>query len=206
MNLSMTELESLSKRAARGAGYDWGLAEEAGNAVRWLSERGLDGPGALLAALEAKDAGRLFAPEEGLSVWGNPAGDLCPLLVGAGLADFAPVTNMALQYVAAPLLILPFEARLAARGLGIRKLKIREFLGVTDGDQLWCDGVAPDLADVVIDVVTDAPTYAPRPRVSRCEMAEDMYAALGRFAHRTYAPATEESRLSGAGAGLSDND
>ena len=29
---------------------------------------------------------------------------------------------------------------------------------------------------------------------------------LNTFAHRTYAPATEESRLLGAGAGLSDND
>ena len=31
-------------------------------------------------------------------------------------------------------------------------------------------------------------------------------AMLGRFAHRTYAPATQESRLAGAGAGLTDND
>ena len=29
---------------------------------------------------------------------------------------------------------------------------------------------------------------------------------LGRLAHRTYAPATPESRLAGAGAGLTDND
>jgi len=31
-------------------------------------------------------------------------------------------------------------------------------------------------------------------------------AVLTRFAHNTYAPATEASRLAGAGAGLSDND
>jgi hypothetical protein len=30
--------------------------------------------------------------------------------------------------------------------------------------------------------------------------------SLKQYAHRTYAPATEQSRLSGAGAGTSDND
>jgi len=32
------------------------------------------------------------------------------------------------------------------------------------------------------------------------------WATLNRFAHHTYAPASEASRLLGAGAGLSDND
>ncbi|MEO0980892.1 MAG: DUF3726 domain-containing protein, partial [Pseudomonadota bacterium] len=34
----------------------------------------------------------------------------------------------------------------------------------------------------------------------------DSWTRLGVLAHRTYAPATDESRLRGAGAGLSDND
>ena len=37
MNVSMNEVESMAKTAARGAGYSWGLAEEAGKATRWLS-------------------------------------------------------------------------------------------------------------------------------------------------------------------------
>jgi hypothetical protein len=37
-------------------------------------------------------------------------------------------------------------------------------------------------------------------------MNEEIWEALGRFAHRTYVPATEASRLKGAGAGLTDND
>jgi hypothetical protein len=36
--------------------------------------------------------------------------------------------------------------------------------------------------------------------------ASECIATLTRFAHNTYAPATEASRLAGAGAGLSDND
>jgi len=40
----------------------------------------------------------------------------------------------------------------------------------------------------------------------RCEIADDVWSRLEEFTYRTYAPATEESRVLGAGAGLSDND
>ncbi|MFV1875593.1 hypothetical protein [Nioella sp.] len=40
----------------------------------------------------------------------------------------------------------------------------------------------------------------------RSACSANTVAALNAFAHRTYAPATEESRLAGAGAGLTDND
>lgn len=39
--LARSELRSLVTRAARGAGLDWGLAEEAGWAADWLAARGL---------------------------------------------------------------------------------------------------------------------------------------------------------------------
>jgi len=34
----------------------------------------------------------------------------------------------------------------------------------------------------------------------------EAWAALGQFAHRTYAPATDASRLKGAGGSLNDSD
>jgi len=40
----------------------------------------------------------------------------------------------------------------------------------------------------------------------RAEIEEDDLAALKALAHKTYVPATAESRLAGAGAGLTDND
>ena len=33
MNFSLNEMEAIAKRAARGAGYPWGLAEEASKAT-----------------------------------------------------------------------------------------------------------------------------------------------------------------------------
>ena len=41
---------------------------------------------------------------------------------------------------------------------------------------------------------------------SRAQISKECYRALERLAEKTYAPATEASRLSGAGAGLNDND
>ena len=206
MTYSLNEIETLAKRAARGAGYDWGLCEEAGKAVRWLSARGMGGAQALWDLLRAKETGQVFAPTEGLSVWANPKGDLCPLITGAGLCDFAPATNMALQCVSSPLLLLPFAARLAAQDGRCRKIKIRDFLAMTSGGEVWADGQPTKMSDVVIDIVPDVPDYTPVTPRERGEMSEDVFEALNAFAHRGFAPATEESRLAGAGSGLSDND
>jgi hypothetical protein len=50
---SLNEIEALAGKAARGAGYDWGLAEEAGQSVRWLEARDFRGADALMAAINA---------------------------------------------------------------------------------------------------------------------------------------------------------
>ena len=41
---------------------------------------------------------------------------------------------------------------------------------------------------------------------SRVNVPQDILDQLNSLAHKTYAPATEKSRLTGAGAGPSDND
>ena len=44
------------------------------------------------------------------------------------------------------------------------------------------------------------------PATNGFEVENSDWSTLATSAHRTYAPASDESRLSGAGAGLSDND
>ena len=53
MSYSLNEFEALALKAARGAGLPWGLAEEAGKAVRILSSFGFDAGPVLLEALKA---------------------------------------------------------------------------------------------------------------------------------------------------------
>ena len=38
--VSLNEIESTAVKAARCAGYGWGLAEEVGQSARWLAMRG----------------------------------------------------------------------------------------------------------------------------------------------------------------------
>ena len=115
---SLSELEALARDAAHGAGLPWGLAEEAGVAVRWLVARRL--PGAELAAdwLERRgdhDSAEL-APSGGRGIWLAQGERLCPFVAGAAIADRA-AGELVLGPVAAPLLLAPFAA-LAARAQG----------------------------------------------------------------------------------------
>lgn len=56
-----------------------------------------------------------------------------------------------------------------------------------------------NLQGLIIDGVKQIPSY-------RACLSEKQFKILNEYAYKTYAPATDESRLSGAGAGLSDND
>ena len=177
MSWSTGELSSLASRAVRGAGQPWGVAEEAAWAVRWLIRAGLDGPGALAQALEAAD--------------------LADLLAGIALADRgAPPDALA---PAAQLLALPFVARTAPKG---------EALHYGDGEarfRIWAGGCDAPAAGAPLRRSGAGEAPAGRRR-ERAEVAERDYAILSELAARTYAPATEGSRLRGAGAGLTDND
>jgi hypothetical protein len=86
---SLNEVEMYGRRAARGAGMCWGLAEEAGKAARWLAERGLPGV-PLLAGLLTSNEGRRYesmAPVIVAGHWRAADGNLCPVCSGAALRD-----------------------------------------------------------------------------------------------------------------------
>ena len=118
-SLSFGEIEALSRRAARGAGLNWDMADEAGRAVRILCAAGLDGAAALaglLAEIRARrDPG--LVPVRALDrVWRGAGGALCPIRSGATLSDMArllPPDGVGMEGVLVPVLILPFAADVA---------------------------------------------------------------------------------------------
>jgi hypothetical protein len=65
---------------------------------------------------------------------------------------------------------------------------------------------APLADSVRIECTTTRLPDVPPPAKGRGEIPPDVQNRLNAFAQRTYAPATEASRLAGAGAGLTDND
>ncbi|MGA0281445.1 MAG: hypothetical protein ACO3K9_07130, partial [Paracoccaceae bacterium] len=73
-------------------------------------------------------------------------------------------------------------------------------------DCILSDGLS-ETGPVDLKVSTISAAQATEPRLqSRIDVPQDIFDRLSALAHKTYAPATEESRLAGAGAGLSDND
>lgn len=210
MSFSLNEVEATAKKAVRGAGYPWGLAEEAAKATRWLCARDVDGCAALARVLTRFDGTDAFSipidTEE--AIWKAQTGMLCPIATGAALSDRAAVMGLdgvRIGDVAEPIMLAPFAALCAQQLETIVTVAWTDAVASTDGDQLGVEG-SPKASAKHVAVRTGGVVNRPNRRTTRAIPAAKAWDTLNRFAHRTYAPATEESRLKGAGAGLSDND
>ncbi|WP_113911817.1 DUF3726 domain-containing protein [Roseovarius dicentrarchi] len=213
MSWSLGEIEGLARKAARGAGFDWGMAEEAGKAVRWLAGIGLPGPEVLDAYLRAYDRtphAQMRPVDVTAQVWTAAGGAVCPISAGAALCDIAQDAGLPAEiriaHCAHPLLLVPFIA--AASEDGGHALHL-----------IWEGGEFAFAADIRGTARTPmAPSgrphilraAAPDLPLPECQLRYDLdpepAARLTEFSRRTLAPETEASRASGAGAGLNDND
>lgn len=212
MSYALNETRALVRKAVRGAGYDWGTADEAAWAVRWLEAAGLDGCAALaqhLTWMEGRDP-NAHAPRHLAADMQAERQPLCPLRAGLAVADayWLTGTGVSLVDVLHPLLLVPFVARAAQsleQPLGI-SLNNDPTAAAVDGHLMSLTG---DLDWPTCAHVTVAPAIPvgarPAPR-QRANPGAQVWQVLGAFAQRTYAPATEASRAKGAGAGLTDND
>lgn len=199
MSYALNEVEALAKKAARGAGYTWGLAEEAGKATRFLCANGLDGCAALLGVLDVVD-GCPCEPEF-TTEWRAKAGMLCPVTLGAALSDRAGTsdgTPVVCSNVIQPTFVLA-PAALIARVTGrVVTFVAGAATGTTDGVRVAIVGRMPDFAETV--TLSFGGTLIHRlPSTTRARPEAEVWRKLNAFAHRTYAPATEESRRKGAG-------
>lgn len=208
MTWSIGEIGALATKAARGSGLDWGLAEEAGYAVKWLQRRQLPGVMALCRYLSWRHDGNLTSwPDET-----GAHGHYCPIAIGAAYGDGAFGDEAQFSRIKTPLLLIPFVAiRMTKKPLEIsigpsRFYLAKDQIGYTNNDT----AILSDSATCQISIASSRPpnititSLSDLPRVPATATA--CVSVLERFAKNTYAPATEESRLAGAGAGLSDND
>ena len=210
MTLSLNEIEATAKKAARGAGYPWGLAEEAGKATRWLCAHDVDGCGALADLLDRIDGKDIagWLPQAGSDPWTAKDGILCPLAAGAAISDRVydfKRKDIRLGALAAPVFLAPFVALLAREVENSIEVILDDAAFCTDGERLSSSGTPPTLS-VDVSIRFGGTVDDPSSLRQRADPDAKDWAALLAFAHRTYAPATEESRLKGAGSGLADND
>lgn len=208
--LSLNEIHSGAKKAARGAGYPWGLAEEAGQAVRWLCSQGLDGCAALAGILKKFDGAQIeaIAPQTDAPIWQARGGMLCPLVVGSAISDRADELvqrQFKTASIAQPVLLCAFAASAARRTNNNVSIEWPGGGAVSDGVHLAIHGEPRSSADFV-NIRSGGIIDTPRQFSSRAAPKPGVWRTLNSFAHRTFAPATEESRIKGAGAEMNVRD
>jgi hypothetical protein len=218
---SLNEVESIALKATRGAGYAWGLAEEAAFACRWLAAHGLTWAPALLSVLAS--AGNLADPatlDKAAAARTRAASSapVCPLRLGAYLADLGAVAASAASptRVAGPLLMVPFLAGCPVLIAFDATIEGRPQAQVSIGPSGLhaTDDALGALAAMSVATVKiapagplDAPSGTRRMSTEvRSEVRRDLLEVLARYEAMTYVPASTHSRLAGAGAGLDDND
>jgi hypothetical protein len=215
LQLTLAEIESYLRKAARARGLHWGIAEEAGKAARWLAAFGLPGPETLLAHLQ-QISGEQYAdwiPDCSRSPWQAPGGLLCPIITGAALADrSAQMLDGKVFHLAATAYPLLLAASVGQAARCHRQVFTTAWAGVRVScfeNGLSIDGDRDDLLLARVDSVSCQRDDLTEPRQLPSTLAytidNESFKRIDELALQTYAPATAASRA-GAGPGLSDND
>lgn len=167
----------MATKAARGALVPLGHAEDFGPVVAYMAQYEPSQLSCLKIALEGP-----FAP--------------------AGIVEQDTVLMLdAVQTIIAA----PIARDLIKAGEDVVRLcnvdapDLLHFYCATFGD-VTC---AQDGDDFILRVTDTSPG---RQAIQACDFPDDIWQVLADFAAQTYVPATEASRLAGAGAGLTDND
>ncbi len=213
LHYSLSEIDVTCRKAARGAGYSWGLAEEAGKVARWLASYDLNGPETLAAILQQTDNRCAeFTPQLQNGLWTNESKAICPIIAGTILSDrghhLAAGQSFTFRSLLQPIALLPQLGRLAeADNLSLKLSWGDEQLFINADGIKWDQPPSKSIqaVEVVCEPTREFVAHRHPEPVSRAVDAAD-WKTLNALAHRTYAPATQASRLSGAGAGLQDND
>lgn len=191
IELSLNEVETLSTKAARGAGFSWGLAEDIGRAARRIAGED-DNWGKVMLSL-AENAQSFAAPDPArVARWRKGEADkpaetpLCPIRTAALLLD-DPLPAGAL-----PLTIINVGLPTWLDAM-LRRSAMR--LAWPVGPVMRADVVVERRAEI------EQPATGRRGAID-----ERTLAALNSFAARTYVPESERSRVRGAGGGRIDDE
>ena len=112
---TLSEIDTTSKRATRGAGFSWGIAEEVGKNMRLLELYGLPGIKNLnkfLKDYKEKQFQKITLISETNYASKNP---FCPITLGTNFIDQVNLLdkklNIQISNLAFPILFIPFVSR-----------------------------------------------------------------------------------------------
>ena len=201
---SLSEIETVSKRSSRAAGYSWGVAEEVAKNIRLLEIFSLPGIKNLNSFFKKKKELRL----ENISIikQDNKANknEYCPIIVGVNFLDqiktLETLNEITFKKVSYPLLFLPFVSR-AAEVIGKRiflKIDDREFL-LNFNNNIYSNYTKNEIIETAENIYLKF-------LENRDSFEEKEWNELYKFSEETFVEENESLKQAGAGAGLTDND
>ena len=201
---SLSEIDTVSKRSSRAAGYSWGISEEIGKNIRLLEMFSLPGIKNLNDFYKKKK--NLKLEELTLIKEKNETSKtkFCPIIAGVSFLDqvgnLKNINEIQLTNIAYPLLFLPFVSR-ASEVIGKRihlKLDNKEFIMNFNNSISYnfFKSEIIELSEVIsINILENKDTF------SEIEWKE-----LYKLSEDTFVEENDSLKQSGAGAGLTDND
>ena len=201
---SLSEIETTAKRASRGAGYSWGIAEEVGKSIRLSELFGFPAIKHLNQYYQNKKKENFEEIKLINNINKSEGSSFCPIILGVNFIDqvknIETLKKCSVENLAYPLLLLSFLSR-ASEIIG-KKLLISfddcKFLlnfNVSISSNIW-DKEIPKLAKKVeISFLNNEDNFSDQDWKNLYKLAED-----------TFVEETDSLKEGAAGAGLTDND
>ena len=201
---SLSEIETIVKRASKASGYSWGEAEEIGKCVRLLELFNLPGIKHLNEYYKERERNK-FESLNLLKQNNLPTtNSFCPLILGISFLDQIKMieNNKIIEFsnVAYPILFLSFLSR-SSEIIG-KKIQIQ-----MDQNEI--------LLNLNVNIYSnfmglEFPIIANKLEVkfheNKDNFSEDDWKSLYRLSEKTFVEETDSLKKGAAGAGLSDND
>ena len=201
---SLSEIDTISKRALRAKGFSWGIAEEIGKSVKQLELFGLPGLKNLNQYLKIYEKNK-FQQIKIISKKNICQNKFhCPISTGIGFLDqiksLEKLNLVEFNKIAYPILFLSFVSR-ASEVLGKKiliKMDEKEFIlnfnqsifGNYSKNEIW-----ENANTVLINFLENNNSFS-----------EDEWKEMTKFANETFVEESDELKEKSAGAGLTDND
>ena len=201
---SLSEIDTVSKRASRASGFDWGIAEEVGKNIRMLEMLGMPGITNLnyyykIRSKKNFEKIKLINKENFTTQL-----EYCPIVAGVNFLDqvrsLENLDEIKFKNVAFPILFLPFVSR-ASEVVGkkiLLKIDNSNYL-LNYNNSVYSNNFDNGIVTVGNNIVIKF--------LNNIDSFKDIeWKELYKLSENTFVEENDSLKQSGAGAGLTDND
>jgi len=201
---SLSEIDTVSKRASRASGFDWGIAEEIGKNIRMLEMLGMPGIKNLNYYYKIRNK-KNFEKIQLINEENRKTQlEYCPIVAGVNFLDqvrsLENFDEIKFKNVAFPILFLPFVSR-ASEVVGkkiLLKIDNRDFL-LNYNNSIYSNNLNDGIVTVGNNIVIKF--------LNNIDSFKDIeWKELYKLSENTFVEENDSLKQSGAGAGLTDND